>query len=152
SPAGSDQSGETGLGRGRRRVVEGRAGRGDESAERGGVGDGQVGEDLAIDLDARLAEAGDEAAVADVVLATGGVDPLDPELAELTLAGAAVAERVLQRVHDLLVRGAVRAALVAVVALGPLEGGPAVLLAVDGALDPGHRRLLSGVGGRCGRW
>ena len=81
------------------------------------------------------------------LLAAGGVDALDPELAELALAGPAVAERVLQRVHDLLVGGAVRTALVAVVALGPLEGGAAVLLAVDGALDPGHRELLSEVGG-----
>src|SRR5205814_5449046 len=45
--------------------------------------------------------------------------------------------------HDLLVGRAVRAALVAEVALGPIERGPAVLLAVDGALDPRHRSTPS---------
>ena len=78
----------------------------------------------------------------------GGVDALDPQAAELALAGPAVTEGVLPRVHDLLVGGAVRAALVAVVALGPLEDLPAVLLRRDGSLDPGHQRLLSD---GCGR-
>ena len=50
----------------------------------------------------------------------------------------AVAIRVLERVHDLLVRRPVRARLVAVEALRAFEDGPPALLAVDCALDPGH--------------
>ncbi len=42
-------------------------------------------------------QTGDEPAVAHAVLAAGGVDALDPQPAELALAGAAVAEGVLQR-------------------------------------------------------
>ena len=110
----------------------------DQRRERSRVGDGEVGEDLAVDLDAGQAQAGDEAAVAHAVLAGTGVDALDPELAEVTLAGPAVAVGVLQGVHDLLVGRLVAAALVAVVALGRLEDGAVVLPAVDGALDPGH--------------
>src|SRR4029078_8364282 len=105
--------------------------------------DGEVGQDLAVDLDARGVEAGDESAVAHAVLAAPGVDPLDPKATEIALEGHAVAAGVLPRVHDLLVGGAVRTALVAVVTLGPLEDLPAVLLRRDGSLGPGPQRLLS---------
>ena len=110
----------------------------DQRGERGRLPHGEVGEDLAVDLDLGEAQAGDEPAVAGAVLAAGGVDPLDPERPEVALAGPAVAERVPPGVHDGLVGGLVGPALVAVVALGPLEDGPALLLDVDGALDPCH--------------
>jgi hypothetical protein len=90
-----------------------------------------------------VTEPGDEPAVAEVVGPGGGVDPLDPQLPELALAGTTVAVGVLQRVHHLLVGSAERTALVAVVALRLLENGGAVLLAVDGALHPGHFLLPS---------
>src|SRR6478609_4232731 len=93
-----------------------------QCGERTGIGDGEVGEDLAIDLDLGELQPVDEAAVAGAVLAARRVDALDPQLAEVALARPAIPVRVLQRVHDLLVGGAVGPALVAVVALGPLEG------------------------------
>src|SRR5205085_1183273 len=65
----------------------------DERGERRGIGDGEVREHLAVDFDPSRVEAGDEAAVGRVVQAARGVDPLDPQLAELTLAGPAIAER-----------------------------------------------------------
>src|SRR5262249_48368626 len=111
--------------------------------ERGRLPHGQISEHLAVELHARVAESADEAAVAHAVGPGRGVDALDPELSEVALARPAVAVGVLQRVHDLLVGSAVAPALVAVVALRLLENGAAVLLAVDGALDPGHRGLLS---------
>src|SRR5204862_6901384 len=71
-----------------------------------------------------------------------GVDPDDPEPSELTLARAPVAVRVPKRAHDLLVGLPEPAALRAGVARGLLEHGVAVLLALDGTLDPGHRGCL----------
>src|SRR5690349_8976985 len=74
--------------------VEGLSGRGDERAERGVVTNREVGEDLAVDVDLGGLQPRDETRVADVVLTARGVDAHDPELPELTLAGAPVAVRV----------------------------------------------------------
>ena len=52
----------------------------DDLPEGRGVADGEVGQDLAIDLDVGLLEAGDELAVGQAVLARRGVDPDDPQL------------------------------------------------------------------------
>jgi hypothetical protein len=49
------------------------------------ITDRQVGQDLAVDLDAGLVEAGNEAVVGEAVLATGGVDAGYPEAAKLPL-------------------------------------------------------------------
>ena len=78
------------------------------------------------------------------MLAGGGVDPLDPQAAELALAGPAVAEGVLPAAHDLLVGGPERPALVAVVALGLLEDLLVAPLGGDAALDACHLDLLFG--------
>src|SRR3954468_12223442 len=114
------------------RSLDGLRGHLHQGGERPGIGDRQIGEDLAVHLDACLLQTVDEPAVADAVDAAGRVDASDPQLAELALARPAIAVRVLQRVHDLLVGRTVRTALVAVVPLGPLERGPAVLLRMDG--------------------
>ena len=92
----------------------------DDGAEGGRLVHGEVGEDLAVDLDAGLAEAVDEARVGQVgvMLADRGVDPLDPERAEGALADLAVAGRVLQRLVDRLLGGAVVGRPRAVVAGG----------------------------------
>src|SRR5262249_29810030 len=60
------------------------------------------------------------------------------EATELALPRPPIAERVVQRVHHLLVRGAIGPALVAVVALRAFEDDLALLLRVDGALHPCH--------------
>src|SRR5690606_4987343 len=81
-----------------------RGGRGGGPGRRGGggggpregrdgvlVGDGQVGQHLAVALDAGGSEAGHEHAVARAVLAARGVDALDPQPPEVALAGPPVA-------------------------------------------------------------
>jgi hypothetical protein len=56
-----------------------------------GVVEGEVSEDLAVDLDASLVESTHERAVAQVIEASGSVDTLDPEGAEVALLGTTVA-------------------------------------------------------------
>ena len=124
-------------------AIERRLGRLTETTERGEIGDGEIGQDLAIDLDAGSVETGDEPAVADVVQTARGVDALNPEATELALLGATVAERVLTGLHHLLVGGADGTALVAVVTLGALENLTAALLGVDCTLDSCHDWLPS---------
>jgi hypothetical protein len=50
--------------------------------------DGHVGENLAVDFDASLVEAVDEAAVGQAGFADGSVDTLDPQSAEVALVDA----------------------------------------------------------------
>ncbi|OWK26328.1 hypothetical protein AJ87_03255 [Rhizobium yanglingense] len=57
--------------------------------------DRHVGEDLAVDLDASLVQAVDEAAVSKAEFADGSVDALDPKRAEIALVNLAVAVGVL---------------------------------------------------------
>src|SRR6056297_3365923 len=122
----------------RHQSVERSLGRLDERGERRGVGDSQIGEDLAVDLDPRSVEAGDEPAVAHVVLPRSGVDPLDPQTSHLALAGATVTVGIVARPHDLLVGGPERTALVAVVALGLLQYLLVPLLRCDTTLHTCH--------------
>src|SRR5690606_8213272 len=65
----------------------------DERGERRRVAHREIGEDLAVHLDVGGPQPADEPAVAGAVLAAGGVDALDPQRAELTLARPPVAER-----------------------------------------------------------
>src|SRR5919109_2339868 len=60
-----------------------------KTSKRLGIADGDVGEHLAVELDAGLAEAVHELAVAHALAPRGGVDPDDPQAAEVTLAVAA---------------------------------------------------------------
>src|SRR3954467_14798926 len=78
-----------------------------QGAKRRLIADCQLGEHLAVDLDAGAGQTADEAAVGDVVLPAAGVDARDPELAEVALANAAVAIGVLPRAHHRLVGGLV---------------------------------------------
>src|ERR1044072_3532181 len=63
----------------------------DNSLERGLVGDGEIGKDLAIEPDVRGFQALSESAVGDAMRADGGVQPLDPKIAKCPLARFAVA-------------------------------------------------------------
>src|SRR5262249_29652905 len=110
----------------------------DQRCEGGRVVDGQVGEDLAADLDAGEVEALDEPVVGHPVGASRRVDALDPELAEVALARLAVAVAVDQRVGDLLLGLAVEARALAAVAAGALEGGTTLLVGVHCPLDACH--------------
>src|SRR3990172_348440 len=113
-----------------------------ELSERHGVAYRHVREDLAVDLDAGLGQAVDERGVSHPVLAGPRADPRDPQTAELPLAIAAVAVRVLPRVEQLLLGDAVSAGARAEVPLGLAKDLAALLLGVDRVLDPGHQLLL----------
>lgn len=62
-----------------------------DGVEGGGVGDGDFGEHLAVELNAGGDEGGDEAVVGDVAQVDGGAEAGDPELAEVALFLATVA-------------------------------------------------------------
>src|SRR3954447_7139119 len=118
-----------------------------KASERLGVAHGDVGEDLAVELDARLAQAVHELAVGEALAARRRVDARDPQAPEVALAVAPVAIRVGVGLEQLLLRALVRGVLLAPVALGTLENGAALLAGVDGALDPAHdwsSRLIRG--------
>jgi hypothetical protein len=123
--------------------VQALAGAADQAGEGARVGDRDVGQDLAVDLDAGLAQAGDEPVVGHALGPGGGVDPGDPQGPEVALARPPVPVGVAQGVHDLLVGGAVVPSPAAPVALGQLHGGALGLGAVDGPLDSCHRSSLS---------
>ena len=93
----------------------------DDATERAAVADREVGQDLAVDLDLRLLEPGDELPVGQPVLAGGRVDPDDPQLAHLALALLAVAGRVGERVQQRLAGGLDQLRLGALAAFGRLE-------------------------------
>ena len=63
----------------------------DDGLESLGVVEGEVGEDLAVDLDARLVQLVHEHAVGHVVLTHGGVDTDNPQAAEFALLVSSVA-------------------------------------------------------------
>src|SRR6185503_10029968 len=74
----------------------------DDLAERGLVEHREVGEHLAVHVDARLLQARHELAVGHARVAGAGVDAGDPERAELALLVAAIAVGVLAGPHDRL--------------------------------------------------
>ena len=78
-------------------------------------------ERLAVELDFGLVEAVDELAVAQAAFAAGRVDADDPQLAELALACAAVAEGERLGPHERFFDAAEQAAAAARVALGFLK-------------------------------
>ena len=80
-----------------------------------------VGEHLAVDLEAGQLEAGDQLAVRQAVNARSRVDARDPQRAQVALLGAAVAVRVLAGLDDRLLRRANNLATGVVVALRLLQ-------------------------------
>src|SRR6476659_5981584 len=111
-----------------------------ERSERLRVGDREVREHLAVELDLGLAQSVHELVVGEPVLAGAGVDADDPEPAEVALARAAVAIGVGERLQHLLLRLAVGVLLDAAIALRGLEHLAAFLLGVDAEFHACHRR------------
>src|SRR5215210_3982053 len=109
-----------------------------KTSERLGVADGDVREHLAVELDAGLLEAVHELAVAHALLAGGGVDAHDPELAKVPLLVAAVAVGVSVRLEEGLLGPLVARVRLPAEALGPLERRAALLARVYRTLDPAH--------------
>src|SRR5690606_12270103 len=81
-----------------------------------------------------------EPAVGQAVLARRRVNARNPQPPELTLARPAVAVRVLQRLHDLLVGNAVIRALAAAIAFGHLQDTLATTPGNDAGCSPRHTR------------
>src|SRR5436305_11399791 len=92
-----------------------------DAGKRRRVVHGDIGQDLAVDLDTGLADAVGELAVGQPVRAGGGVDTRDPQLAEHALLGAAVAVRILARLHHRFLGDAEDVAAAAAEALGEGE-------------------------------
>src|SRR5205807_3334660 len=114
-----------------------------DRAERGRVADREVGEYLPVELDPGLRAAVHELVVREAVRAGRRVDPGDPELPELALPHLPVAVGVDERVLDLLLGVTVVGAFTPPVALRLLEDLAALLVRVDGSLDPRHRSASS---------
>src|SRR5215211_5104838 len=102
-----------------------------KTSERLGVADGDVGEHLAVELDAGLAQAVHELAVAHALAASGGVDTHDPEAAKVALAVAAVAVGIGVRLEQRLLSPLVARVRLAAIALGALERGAALLACLN---------------------
>ena len=117
-----------------------RAGLGDDGLEGRGLVDREVGKHLAVHLDPRQRQRVDEARIGQrgVDGTDARVDPLDPERAEVALAGLAVAGGVLLRLVHRLRRGAEVGAAGAIVALGLLDDLAVRGVRDDAGFDTGH--------------
>ena len=109
-----------------------------EDGERVRVGDGEVGQALAVDGDAGQPQALDEPVVGDVVRAGRGVDAGDPQLPEVALAGLAVAVLVGRGVEQLLLGLAVEPGALPPVSRCRFQGRPALLVGIHCPLDACH--------------
>src|SRR5271170_3339965 len=102
-------------------LAEGRLRGLDQALERRRLGDREVGDDLAIQLDAGQLQAVDELGIAQAMLAGAGIDALDPEGAEAALLVAPVAIGILQPLLDLLDRNPVAGMRATAIALGEVK-------------------------------
>src|SRR5699024_2860257 len=98
----------------------------DQVREGGRVVDGELGEHATVDLDTGGLEALDETVVGHAVGAGAGVDALDPEATEVTLALATVTVAVDQRMEDRFLGLAVQAPARSAVAAGAARAGAAL--------------------------
>ena len=83
------------------------------------IGHGHVGQNLAVQLDVGLQQAGDELAVAQAERTDGGVDADDPQPAEIALAVVAVAVGVDAGADEIFLGGTQQAATAADVSASP---------------------------------
>src|SRR4029077_12960537 len=130
-------------------LCERRLGLADDGLEGRRLGDGEVGKHLAVDGDAGLAQAGDEAAVIEPERAHRGVEALDPQCAERALLPLAVAEGILVRLLHRLLGDADGVLAPAVIALGGLEYLLVLGMGCDAALDACHARSPLKYAERC---
>src|SRR6185437_2083507 len=129
----------------RRLGPEARLGPFDDPGERGLLEHREVGENLAVHLDAGLLQARDELAVREARLTATRVDARDPESAELALLVAAVAVGVLPRAHHRFLGDAVYVLAAAAVTLGLLDDLLVARARRDSTFYAGHGGYL-GVG------
>src|SRR5262249_35828443 len=117
-----------------------RAGGPDDLRERGGVGDREIAQHLAVEADLRLLQAVHQARVRRAVRARGGVDARDPQAAEVALLALAVRVRVNPRLANdfLCVREEARAG--AVEAGRVLENAVTAAAGFESSFGAGHGR------------
>src|SRR5579862_8091467 len=130
-------------------LSERRLGLADDRLERRRLGNGEVREHLAVDHDAGLAQAGDEAAVVETERAHRRIEALDPQCAEGALLALAVAEGILARLLYRLFGDADGVLAPAVIALGGLEHLLVLGMGCDAALDACHGRSPLKARNRC---
>src|SRR5688572_27006031 len=129
------------------------AGRPGEGRKCGRRGHGEIGQLLAVDRVAGSLETGHQLTVGEPVLTRGGVDPDDPQAAEVALLAAAADKRILERGVDRLFRGAIELALVLVEPFGPREKLLTLGAADISSFDSRHTSsylIARGVLPRCG--
>src|SRR5438093_3145311 len=117
-----------------------------QRGERGRIGGGDLGQRLAVEPDAGPLEPRDELAVGHVVHAGGGVDPDDPQPAEVALLAAPADVGEVAGALDRLLGGAVQLALGEEVALGETEDLLPAMPALAPALDSRHDDVPSMAG------
>src|ERR1700744_3505899 len=93
----------------------------DDRGEGRRLGDGEVGQNLAVDFDPSRGKAGDKSAVGQAVFTHRRIDALNPQSAKLALAVLAIAVGVLHRLVDSSLGGADRVLAPAKITLGGLE-------------------------------
>ena len=104
----------------------------------------EFGEDFAVKGEAALFQLRDEGGVRRVtVLADGGVEPDDPELAEIGLLITAVGESVAARAHQCLVSGVQLLRTDAAVAFRTLENILAALIGMYSTFDSCHTEMIT---------
>src|SRR5579884_1966762 len=121
--------------------------------KRRGVADRQIGQNLAVQLDAGAPQALYEAIVGDSIKPCGRADALDPEPTELAFPRAPVAKRIPQRALAGFLGGAVELALGQKEAFGVLEVFLAPRATLGSSFDSRHRfdssRLFRGRASSC---
>ena len=110
----------------------------DNGGERFRLADGDVGQDLAVDLDPGLAEAVDKSGIGQAVLAHRRVEALDPQRPEGALPVLAVAVGILKGLVDRRLGGADRVLAPAVIALGGVQNFLVFGVARHAAFHAGH--------------
>src|SRR5579862_7011146 len=130
-------------------LSERRLGLADDRLEGRRLGDGEVREHLAVDHDAGLAQAGDEAAVVQPERPHRRIEALDPQCAEGALLSLAVAEGILARLLHRLLGDANGVLAPAIIALGGLEHLLVLGMGCDAALDACHGRSPLKFAERC---
>ena len=110
----------------------------DQFAECRFVGDGHLGQTLAVEVDGGFFESADKLGIGHIARARGGVDAGDPQSAEVAFAAAAVAVGVLVGAHDCLFGDAID--IVASPAESARAGNQRFVAAAggDAAFDSGH--------------
>ena len=97
------------------------------TGEAGGVHHGHLCQHFAVDAHISLFEATDQTAVAHTVHASCGIDPGNPQTAEVALAPAPIAVGVAQSLHDPLIGGAEEGSVTALEATSQTENLVATL-------------------------